>query len=161
MPCRRLTGPDAIMAASAALASARARSAVRVTKLSSWLSRLAIRRRQAWVSSTGDSLRAAISRDASAMPRKASSVMSYFSPGQENGWHEHMRRLVAMRPCRGNTADHLANMAIGLDQLGHILGRQDEACLAGELDDFIVGGRIGHVLAPALLLSQQGRCQIA
>src|SRR5580700_10135453 len=62
-----------------------------------------------------------------------------------------MRRLVAMRPGRGNTADHPADMTIGLDQLGDILGRQNEACLAGETDDFIVGGRIGHIVAPALL----------
>ena len=62
-----------MIAASAALASARARSAVTVTKLSSWLSSVSMRRRQASVSSTGDSSRLAMRRDASAMVRKAGS----------------------------------------------------------------------------------------
>jgi hypothetical protein len=60
-----------------------------------------------------------------------------------------MRRLVTMRPYRGNPADHPADMALSLDQLGHILCRQNEACLACELDDFIVGLSIGHIVAPA------------
>ena len=40
-------------------------------------------------------------------------------PRQENRWHEDMRRLVAMRSWLGNPPDHPADMAIGLDQLGH------------------------------------------
>src|SRR5258708_36265300 len=52
------------------------------------------------------------------------------SSWQKNRWHEHMRRLVAMRPRLGNTADHPVHMAIGLDQLGHVLRRPNEARLA-------------------------------
>ena len=73
MPCMGLRGPPTMIAASAALASARARAAVRVTKLSSRWSSVAIRDRVASASSTGDNLRVAIRRAASAMVRKGRS----------------------------------------------------------------------------------------
>jgi hypothetical protein len=78
---------------------------------------------------------------------------------QENRWHEDMRRLVAMWSCPGDPADHPADMAISLDQLGHILCRQNEACLACELDDFIAGLYRSY-RGSSVPLSLQGRCQI-
>src|SRR5262245_16001529 len=58
-----------------------------------------------------------------------------------------MRRLIAARPWHGEALDHLADMAVGFDQLGHELCRQVEAGLAGELHDVVVGGRLGHAAA--------------
>ena len=60
-----------------------------------------------------------------------------------------MGRLIAARPRRPDALDHPADMTVGLDQLGHELGRQVETCLSGEPRDFVVGGRIGHVLSGA------------
>ena len=81
----RLRGPPAMIAASAALASARARAAVRVTKLSSRWSSAAMRDRLASASSTGDNSRVAISRAASAMVRKCRSDTASFS-AEEGIW---------------------------------------------------------------------------
>ena len=67
MPCSGPFGRPAMIAASAARASASARSSVRCTKACSRSSSLCTRSRQAWVSSTGESCFAAISLAASAM----------------------------------------------------------------------------------------------
>ena len=120
----RLTGPDTVFQASAALACRGALGGQCDEAVE-----LAVEggdpAQTDSVSSTGDSLRAAISRDASAMPRKASSVTIYSFPGRKRKARTHgpARRHAAGR---GNPADHPADMAIGLDQLGHILCRQNE-----------------------------------
>src|SRR5262245_14279873 len=59
-----------------------------------------------------------------------------------------MGRFIAARPRRGQALDHLADVAISLDQLGHEFRRQVETGLLGEPFDVVVGGwRLGHASA--------------
>ena len=46
-----------------------------------------------------------------------------------------MGRLIAARPRRPDALGHPADVTVGLDQLGHELGRQVETCLLGEPRD--------------------------
>ena len=55
-----------------------------------------------------------------------------------------MGRLIAARPRRPDALGHLSDMTVGLDQLGHELGRQVETCLFGEPRDVVVGGCLAH-----------------
>ena len=55
-----------------------------------------------------------------------------------------MGRFIAARPRRPDALGHLADMTVGLDQFGHELGRQVEACLAGEPRDVVVGGCLAY-----------------
>ena len=78
------------------------------------------------------------------MVRKASSVTRHSFPGRNadgtNTWAGSSPRGRAA----GDAVDHPADMAVGVDQLGQILCRQIEACLAGEPDDLVVGWCLGH-----------------
>ena len=96
------------------------------------------------------SLRAAISRAASAMVRKGrSDTASSTLHRQEFGWHEHMRRFVAVRPSRRDALDHAADMAVGLDQFLQVLRRQVEAArLASWAISSSVGGSVITCLRP-------------
>lgn len=55
-----------------------------------------------------------------------------------------MGRLIAAWPRCPDACGHLPDMAVGLDELGHELGRQIEAGLAGEPLDVVVGGCLAH-----------------
>ena len=55
-----------------------------------------------------------------------------------------MGRLIAARPRRPDALGHPADVTVGLDQLGHELGRQVETCLLGEPRDVVVGGCLAH-----------------
>jgi len=55
-----------------------------------------------------------------------------------------MGRLIAARSRHPDALGHPADVTIGLDQLGHELGRQLETGLAGEPYDVVVGGYLAH-----------------
>src|SRR6266540_1890081 len=56
-----------------------------------------------------------------------------------------MGRLIEARADHREALGHLPDMTVGVDQLGHEVGRQVEACLTGEPHDVVIGGWLGHV----------------
>jgi len=53
-------------------------------------------------------------------------------------------RLIAAWSRCPDACGHPADMAVGLDELGHELRRKIEACLVGEPLDVVVGGCLAH-----------------
>ena len=100
MPCRRLRGPEAMIAASAALASARARSAVSGDEAVE----LAVERFDAAKAGFGELDRRQLARGDEAGRfgdgQEGELRHRYVFPGLESGGHEHMGRLIAVRPRR-------------------------------------------------------------
>src|SRR5579864_7200157 len=120
MPSSLPRALPAIMRASAVRASDMARSSVNRMKLCSTESRLRIRVRQCCVNSTGESLRDAISRDASEIVRNSS--MS------EILRLERMRRLgLARKHRRAYTREHSFHVAPCAVDLGELRVGQCES----------------------------------
>ena len=93
------------------------------------------------VSSTGESLRSAICRDASAI--EGEGAHATLSPARRRR-ARHVRRFVAVRPAARQARDHPADMAIGLDQTRKMRSRKIEAGLARQANNVVVGDWIGH-----------------
>src|SRR5579883_3529014 len=130
MPWRRPRVLPAMIAASAALASARARSAVRRMKALIVPSWRATRARQASVSSTGESLRAAMRAAASAMlgiASMAASARRLRRRGRKDQGRLERRRA---RPLAPHLRPHRLEMGVERIDLVRLLGREREAGLA-------------------------------
>src|SRR5260370_2190636 len=120
MPSSLPRALPAIMRASAARASDMARSSVNRMKLCSTESRLRIGARKCCVSSTGESLRDAISRDASEIVRNSSILKILRLEG--------MRRLgLARKHRRADTREHPFHVAPRAIDLGELRVRQCES----------------------------------
>src|SRR5260370_19365957 len=120
MPSSLPRALPAIMRASAARASDMARSSVNRMKLCSTESRLRIRARQWCVSSSGESLRDAISRDASEIVRNSSISEILRLEG--------MRRLgLTRKHRRADTREHPFHVAPRAVDLGELRVRQCES----------------------------------